>query len=77
MKNNLKSPIVKRGVVLADHKTSVSLEEPFWLALKEIAALRGLKVNELVRELDKGRDGTNLSSTARVYVLHYFRDQTA
>jgi predicted DNA-binding ribbon-helix-helix protein len=74
MKNDLKSPIVKRAVLVAGHKTSISLEEPFWQAFKEIAQRRGLKVNELIVELDRDRDKGNLSSCIRLYVLHCFRD---
>ena len=43
----MKSPIVKRSVVLAGHKTSVSLEEPFWRALKDIAASRRATLSDI------------------------------
>lgn len=58
----------KRSVVLSGHKTSVSLEAPFWDALAKIAALRGKSVNALIAEIDRGRRG-NLSSAIRVFVL--------
>ena len=58
----------KRSVVIAGHRTSVSLENVFWAALKVIAARRALTVNQLVTEIDRQRDG-NLSSAIRVYVL--------
>jgi predicted DNA-binding ribbon-helix-helix protein len=58
----------KRSVVLAGHRTSVSLENAFWDALKAIAGNRNSTVNQLVTEIDKQRDG-NLSSAIRVYVL--------
>jgi len=58
----------KRSVVLAGHRTSVSLENAFWEALKAIAGSRNSTVNQLVSEIDKQRDG-NLSSAIRVYVL--------
>ena len=54
--------------MIAGHPTSVSLEEPFWQALKEIAARRGLPVNTLIGEVDAKRAG-NLSSALRVHVL--------
>ena len=57
-----------RSVVLAGHRTSVSLENAFWDALKAIAGNRNSTVNQLVTEIDKQRDG-NLSSAIRVYVL--------
>ena len=64
--------IKKRSVVIAGHKTSVSLEAPFWEALKEIAARRRTSVNRLIAELDRRRDG-NLSSAIRVFVLENWR----
>ncbi len=58
----------KRSVVITGHRTSVSLENAFWDALKVIAGRRNFTVNQLVTEIDKQRDG-NLSSAIRVYVL--------
>ncbi len=58
----------KHSVVVAGHRTSVSLEAEFWRALGVIAAARGLSVNRLVGEIDAGRTA-NLSSAIRVYVL--------
>ena len=60
--------IGKHSVKVAGHATSVSLEEPFWTALKRIAATRGQSLNALITEVDDSRSG-NLSSTLRVYVL--------
>lgn len=62
----------KRSVVLSGHKTSVSLEAPFWEALAEIAAARQKSVNALIAEIDRGRRG-NLSSAIRVFVLEAVR----
>ena len=53
--------IKKRSVVIGGHRTSISLEEPFWDVLKDIAADRKLSVNQIVTEIDRGRRG-NLSS---------------
>jgi predicted DNA-binding ribbon-helix-helix protein len=64
--------IAKRSVLLAGHRTSISLEEPFWAALREIAARRGLSLNALVAEIDERRSG-NLSSALRVFVLESCR----
>ncbi len=58
----------KHSVVIAGHGTSVSLEAPFWDALKDIADARGLSLNRLITEIDENR-GENLSSAIRVYVL--------
>ncbi len=62
----------KRSVVIAGHKTSVSLEEAFWDGLGDIAAERGVSLNRLVAEIDRGRAG-NLSSAIRVHVLEWAR----
>ena len=62
------SRLRKRSVLVAGHKTSVSLEDAFWEVLKELADRRGLSINQLVAEVDEGRSG-NLSSALRVYVL--------
>jgi predicted DNA-binding ribbon-helix-helix protein len=61
--------IVKRSIAIAGHRTSVSLEEIFWGALKSMAAARGLSIAALVAEIDAGRRGANLSSAIRVFVL--------
>ena len=69
----MKSPVVKRSVLLGDHKTSVSLEQAFWNCMKEISRKRGQTVSKLVREIDGNRQQGNLSSAIRLYVLDYFR----
>ena len=56
-------------VGIAGHRTSVSLEDPFWAALREIAEARGQSVQALVGAIDAGRGGQNLSSAIRVFVL--------
>ena len=65
--------VVKRSVAIAGHRTSVSLETPFWDALKDIAAARGASVQALVGEIDAGRGGANLSTAIRVVVLREVR----
>jgi predicted DNA-binding ribbon-helix-helix protein len=60
--------ITKRSVVVAGHRTSVSLEDAFWTALAAIAERQGASINALIGEIDRGRSG-NLSSAIRVYVL--------
>ena len=66
----------KRSVVIAGHKTSVSLEPEFWEALKEIAARRNISVNQIVRDIDAGHKG-NLSSAIRLHILHHYRTLAA
>ena len=58
----------KRSVMIAGHHTSVSLEDAFWQALKQIADARGRSINRLITEIDARRRG-NLSSAIRVFVL--------
>ena len=67
------SGVVKRSVAIAGHRTSVSLEGPFWEALKEIAVKRGTSVQQLIGEIDAGRGAQNLSSAIRVFVLAELR----
>jgi predicted DNA-binding ribbon-helix-helix protein len=66
----------KRSVVIAGHRTSVSLEAAFWTGLKEIADHRGMSVNRLVESIDAQR-ATNLSSAIRVFVLQCYKEPVA
>ncbi len=69
---------VKHSVTLHGHRTSVSLEEPFWRAFREIAAERGLPVNALAEVIDEGRaPDVGLASAIRVFVLTHYRGQGA
>ena len=66
----------KRSVVVAGHRTSISLEEEFWAALRTVAARRGLSINALVAGIDVGRQPGqpgNLSSALRVFILECYR----
>jgi predicted DNA-binding ribbon-helix-helix protein len=71
----MKSPVVKRSIVIAGHKTSVSLEDAFWKALKEIAGGRHMTLSELVAAIDSERQHGNLSSAIRLFVLDFYRSQ--
>jgi predicted DNA-binding ribbon-helix-helix protein len=71
----MKSPVVKRSVVIAGHKTSVSLEDAFWTGLKEIAGGRDMTLSDLVAAIDSERRHGNLSSAIRLFVLDHFRAQ--
>ena len=73
--NEMKSPVVKRSIVIAGHKTSVSLEDAFWDALKEIATLRRTTLSDLVASIDGGRNHGNLSSAIRLFVLDHYRSR--
>ena len=69
----MKSPVVKRSIVIAGHKTSVSLEDAFWAGLKEIAGKRDLTLSDMVAAIDQERRHGNLSSAIRLFVLDYYR----
>jgi len=71
----MKSPVVKRSIVIAGHKTSVSLEDEFWKCLKEIAGGRDMTLSDLVATIDTDRRQGNLSSAIRLFVLDYYRAQ--
>lgn len=60
--------IRKRSVVVAGHRTSISVENGFWQALLAIAGTRGVSANRLITEIDRSRTG-NLSSAIRLFVL--------
>jgi predicted DNA-binding ribbon-helix-helix protein len=73
----MQSAVVKRSIVIAGHKTSVSLEDDFWNALKEIKRSNSMTLSSLVADIDARRLHANLSSAIRIFVLHHFRSQTA
>ena len=69
----MKSAIIKRSVIIGRHRTSISLEDPFWCHLKEIARADGWTVSKLIAEIDGSRQRGNLSSAIRLFVLEHFR----
>jgi predicted DNA-binding ribbon-helix-helix protein len=71
----MKSPVIKRSIVIAGHKTSVSLEDAFWQGLKEIAGGRDITLSDLVATIDTERQHGNLSSAIRLFVLDFYRNQ--
>ena len=71
----MKSPVVKRSIVIAGHKTSVSLEDAFWKGLKEIATSCDLTLSEMVGAIHSARAQGNLSSALRLFVLDHYRSQ--
>ena len=73
----MKSPVVKRSIVVVGHKTSVSLEDAFWTALKEIAGEYNCALSELVASIDSERRSGNLSSAIRLFVLDFYRNRPA
>jgi predicted DNA-binding ribbon-helix-helix protein len=71
----MKSSVIKRSIVVAGHKTSVSLEDAFWKELREIAAERHMKLSELAHTIRIEREKGNLSSAIRLFVLEFYRKQ--
>ena len=71
----MKSPVVKRSIVIANHKTSVSLEDAFWTSLKDIANGRDVTLSDLVATIDTERVHGNLSSAIRLFVLDHYRNR--
>jgi predicted DNA-binding ribbon-helix-helix protein len=69
----MKSPVIKRSIVVAGNKTSVSLEDPFLDALREIACKQQVTVSGLVSSIDSQRERGNLSSAIRSFVFDYHR----
>jgi predicted DNA-binding ribbon-helix-helix protein len=73
----MKSLVVKRSIVIAGHKTSVSLEEPFWVGLKEIAQGQHVTLSTVVGDIDTHRRQGNLSSAIRLFVLESLRTKAS
>jgi predicted DNA-binding ribbon-helix-helix protein len=69
----MKSPVIKRSIVIAGHKTSVSLEDAFWKGLKDVARRRGLTLSALVGAIDSRRTNGSLSSAIRLFVLEQYQ----
>lgn len=70
----MKSPIIKRSVSVNGHKTSISLEEPFWNEIKTIASQKNTSIKDLITDIDRGKQAeANLSSSLRVFILRHYR----
>jgi predicted DNA-binding ribbon-helix-helix protein len=75
LRHNANSLIRKRSIILDGHKTSVSLEDAFWQAFKEIAGRKKTTVFRLASEVDRQRECDNLSSAIRLFVLAHYQHQ--
>jgi len=73
----MKSPVVKRSIVVAGHKTSVSLEDQFWEGLRVIAKDQRTTLSDLVGSIDTDRKHGNLSSALRLFVLDHYQKRAA
>jgi len=69
----MQTAIVKRSIVIAGHKTSVSLEDAFWNSLKDIGRSSDQTLSEMVGDIDTRRLNGNLSSAIRLFVLGHYR----
>ena len=70
------SSITKRSVYISGHRTSISLEQAFWIQLNEICTDKGVSINECITQIDNRRihkSEPNLSSAIRVFILNYIQ----
>lgn len=67
----LQQPAKKRSVTIAGHATSITLEEPFWNALKAAAKSQDVSLQTLITQIDEQRGDNNLSSALRLFVLQF------
>lgn len=65
---------VKRSFTIGGHRTSISLEAPFWDALRAAAAQERLPLSNLIGRIDAERGSSGLSSAVRVWLLAYYRN---
>lgn len=72
MVSSTKSLIIQRSIAVAGRKTSVSMEQPFWDALKEIAHAHNQSLARIVTRIKEDREDSNLSSEVRLFVFDYF-----
>ena len=74
---SMKSLVVKHSVNVDGHRTSISLEAAFWTALKDIAHERRETLQHLISSIDADRQSGNLSSVLRVFILEFYKAQSA
>ena len=65
----------KRSIIIAGHATSISLEAPFWDAIRDIAAQQDMSAQDLIAEIDNSKRIASLSSAIRVYILSWYQDK--
>ena len=65
----------KRSITIAGHATSISLEAPFWDAIRDIAAQQDMSTQDLIAEIDNSKRMASLSSSIRVYILSWYQDK--
>ncbi|MEC9201209.1 MAG: ribbon-helix-helix domain-containing protein [Pseudomonadota bacterium] len=65
----------KRSITILGHATSISLEAPFWDAIRDIAAQQDISAQDLIAEIDNSKRMASLSSAIRVYILSWYQDK--
>ena len=73
----MKSLVIKRSIMFGGRKTSISLEDDFWNALRDIARQRQETLSHLIASINANRQSANLSSVIRLFVLRHYMDQFA
>jgi predicted DNA-binding ribbon-helix-helix protein len=76
-KTSEKFPAARRAIIIAGRRSSISIEDQFWIPFKQIAAQRGMMLTDLLGEIDRERKTGNLSSAIRVFVLRHYREKVA
>jgi predicted DNA-binding ribbon-helix-helix protein len=71
----MKSRVPKRSIVIGRRKTCVSLEDAFWIELKEIARFQCVTLTKLIAAIDSARTQKNLSSAVRIFVLEHLQSK--
>ena len=66
----------KRSITIAGHATSISLEAPFWDAIRDIASQQDMSPQDLIAEIDNSKRMASLSSAIRVYILSWYQDKS-
>ncbi len=69
------NPVQKYSLTIKRHRTSISLEEPFYEALLDVAREQGKTLPELIGEIDQQKRQSGLSSAIRIYLLNHYRQK--
>ena len=70
----MNTAVLRRSIIIGGRKTSISLENEFWNALRAIATARNISITELVEHIERDRKTVNLSSAIRMFVFNNSRD---
>lgn len=73
----MNTAVIRRSIIIGGRKTSISLEDEFWNALRAIATARNISITELVEHIERDRKTVNLSSAIRMFVFNNSRDSAS